>query len=178
MGNRKLLALAAIVAVVAVGGIGFAAFTSSAYINATGTAGQFQLYWSGAGTATGSAPTYNVCSDYITSNPNASDTLVVSASALAPGDSCTYSDLQLNVYGNLPGSVSPEVTTAYGSGCGVMSFHDNFGYEQYGVPLAPLPISPSSPITYSATLTLFSGLGNTYQGAGCTFVVTFSGTAS
>jgi enoyl-CoA hydratase/carnithine racemase len=101
----------------------------------------------------------------------------LSASALAPGDYCSVSDLYLNDGGNLPGNVYSEITSATGSGCDVMYFFDTFGVEQLGVSNGPLGIAPSSPIGYSATLGLNSGLDNSYQGVGCTFTVTFSATA-
>jgi hypothetical protein len=170
--------LATIAVVVAVSGIGFAAFTSSAYINGSAAAGTFYLYWSNPG-ASGSQP-YNVCPvGTITSTSNESDTLVISASNLAPGDYCTFT-ATLNDGGSLPGQVWDSITSLSAS-CWWF-YSDNFGGHA-APPLpeplrGPIGISPSSPIAYSANLGLNGGQTNGCQGATLSFTLTFSATAS
>jgi nitrate reductase NapE component len=178
MGNRLILGLVAIVAVVAVGGIGFAAFTTSAYINGTASAGTFVLAWEGPASGTGSA-SYNTCgTPYATTTTNSSDTLQLSAGNLAPGDYCTFTAVLADV-GTLPGVVSDAVVSASGS-C-VWFFNDNFASHNYPPPETPqgsIGISPSAPINYVAYFGMEAGDGNACQGASISLTVDVTATAT
>jgi len=178
MGKRWLMGLVAVVAFVAVGGLGFAAFTTSAYINGSASAGTFQLQWQGPASGTPSAY-YNTCpTPYATTTTNSSDTLVLSAGNLAPGDYCVFT-AQLVDIGTLPGNSYDFVSTDAYSGCSWF-LTDNFGghHNPPETPLGPIGIAPGSPISYSATLGLSGGQGNGCQSAWLTFTVTVTGTAT
>jgi hypothetical protein len=173
------MGLVAVVAFVAVGGLGFAAFTTSAYINGSAGAGTFQLQWQGPATGTPSASYVSCITPYATTTTNASDTLVLSAGNLAPGDYCVFT-AQLVDIGTLPGNTYDFITSVAGP-CSWF-FSDNYGGHTAPpvpeTPLGPLGITPSSPISYSATLGLWAGQGNACQGATLTFSVTVTGTAT
>lgn len=178
MGRRWALGLVTVAVVLAASGIGFAAFTSSAYINGSGTAGTFYLYWSSPG-ASGSA-SYNICPvGVISTTTNTSDTLTISASNLAPGDYCTFT-ADLNDGGSLPGQVWDQITSV--SGACYWFYIDNFGgHNAPPVPeplKGPLSITPTSPIAYSAEFGLHSNQGNGCQGASVYFTVSFTATAT
>jgi hypothetical protein len=180
MGNRLVLALVAAVAIVAVGGIGFATFTTSAYIGGSGTAGTVVLEWSGA-TATFCSGGYNTYSTGYGSFVNPDDTLYLAAGALAPGDYCTFM-AYLNNAGSLPLTVTGGgVSALSGSGCPVIYYGDNINGgggagSPFGTYASSSPgISPSGSFTFYASIGLGASAGDAYQGTGCTFTVTFTG---
>lgn len=176
MGQRMVMGLVALVAIVAVGGVGFAAFTTSAYINANASAGTFgPLTWSDLGTPTGTS-SYVVCNDFTATTLNTSDTLNFSANNLAPGDSCTFT-ADLNNGGSIPAAVYSKVVSYGGNGCGVTYALDNWGYQQYGVTNGPITIGGESSLAYSVTVGINSGLGNAYQGIHCSWTVDLTATA-
>lgn len=179
MGKRWIMGLVAVVAVVAVGGIGFAAFTTSAYINANASAGTLNLYWTLPESPVTCSQSYNEPSYSVTSFVNGSDTLNIAANNLAPGDYCTFY-ATLNDGGSLPANVYDGIT-ALGGSC-TWFYEDNFGSHSAPpvpeTPLGPLPISPSSPINYGAYLGMVSGQGNGCQGATLSFTVTVTATAT
>jgi hypothetical protein len=170
MTHRGIVTIAAIIAVVAVGGIGFAAFTSSAYINASGTAGTFgPLYWTAAsGTAAVGSSADLSCGAKISTTVNTSDTLTLTAGSMVPGDQCSFS-ATLNNGGNLPGSVTEVYGTPSGA-CSDFVFSDN-AWSSTSIGASPATLS------YSATVTLNSG-GNGLQGVTCSWGVTVSGAAA
>jgi hypothetical protein len=174
MGRRGLMVVAAVVAVVAVGGIGFAAFTANAYINGSGQAGTFSLYW---GTPSSGTPTYYSGSgSYLTctvqpvgTTNNMNDTQNFTGAFFAPGDSCSFT-ATLYDSGNLPGYVTETGMTCTGTGCGTgFSWSDNIGSSM-------VPIAPGSPVTFMGTLTLSSTA--TLQNSQATFSITITGTAT
>ncbi len=177
MGKHWMMGLVAVVAVVAVGGIGFAAFTTSAYINATAQAGTLgPLYWSDASEP---APTesFDACNSFITTTLNTSDTFDFTAGNLAPGDSCTFS-ANLNNGGSIPAAVSITSTSDVGAGCSVTYTFDNwFGYESYGVTHGTETIGGGSYQTYTVSESLGAGLGNADQGVVCDITLTFTASA-
>jgi hypothetical protein len=190
MGSRLVLALVAAVAIVAVGGIGFAAFTANAYINGTAGAGNVQLAWCNPGYASCAAyygatgpttyfasdPGVNICpTPTVITSVTTEDTLVLSATNLAPGDYCTFTASLDNV-GTLPVSVSGN--GAYGgagSGCGDVEYGDNinggFGYSS-----SSPGINVGGSFGFVASIGLSSGA--TAQSESCTFDVSFTGTAT
>jgi len=179
MGKRWLMAMVAVVAVVAVGGIGFAAFTANAYIGASAQAGTLSLYWGAPGgtmpTGTGSQ-SYNTCPAGLLSEKNTNnDTVTFSAGNLAPGDYCTFS-ATLYDGGSLPGTVTaiavgPSVST-------ICTLSDGYGTAISHPAVSWGSISPTTPISYTASIGLEAGLGNSYQGSSCSFTITVTATAS
>ena len=182
MRRQWVMGMVAVVALVAVGGIGFAAFSTSAYLNGAASAGTLgPLTWSNLGTTTTSSA-YVTCTVVTGTQTNTSDTLVVTVGNLAPGDLCQFSG-DLNNGGSIPANVY-SLVTCYDQttgGCTVTSLYDNFAPagagESYGIQYGPITISSGSPLAYSGTVQLTPGLGNAYQGATCTFTVTFTATA-
>jgi len=176
MGTKWLMGIVAIVAVVAVGGIGFAAFTTSAYVQGSATAGTFgPLYWThGDPTSTES---FDQCSATIGTMFNTSDTLTLSAGNLAPGDFCGF-QAHLHNAGTIPANVYAEITAATGNACGVTYMYDTFAPtgESLGVTTAPQAIGAGGSLFYQASLGIGSDAGNWAQGQNCTFTVTFSAT--
>ncbi len=177
MGKRWILGLVAVVAVIAVGGIGFASFTTSAYIDAQAQAGTLgPLYWSNTATPSGTE-SFDVCTNFITTTLNMSDTLNFTAGNLAPGDSCTFS-AYLNNGGSIPAAISITSTKDSGAGCFVTYTYDSwFGYESYGETHGTVTIPGLSSQVYTVTEGLISGIGNSDQGVYCNIVLTFSASA-
>jgi hypothetical protein len=180
MGTKWVIGVVAVVAMFAVGGIGFAAFTSSAYINGSATAGTLgPLYWT-HGDPTGSE-SFDHCSAVIGTTFNSSDTLNFGASNLAPGDYCSY-QAHLHNAGSIPANVYAEVTSTSGSFCGYTTLYDTFaGWSQpgetYGTSYGPLTISAGGALFYQAQMGFIPPAGNEWQGQTCTFTVTFTATA-
>jgi hypothetical protein len=181
MGKQWLTGLVAIVAVVAVGGIGFAAFTTTAYINGSANAGTVQLaWWDGTQMTTPSA-SYVTCSATVSTTTMPNDTLTVGASNLAPGDNCTVSVTLANE-GSLPATVYDYLTAATGS-CS-WYYIDNFAPGGHSsatlpeTPQGPIALGANSQMTYTAFLGLYSGQGNSCQGADLSFSLNVTGTAS
>ncbi len=172
-----MLGLVAVVAAIAVGGIGFASFTTSAYIDAQAQAGTLgPLYWSNTATPVGTE-SFDVCTNFITTTLNTSDTLNFTAGNLAPGDSCTFS-ADLNNGGSIPAAVEITSTKDSGAGCYVTYTYDSwFGYESYGVTHGYVTIGGYSYQQYTVTESLGGGLGNADQGVFCNIVLTFSASA-
>jgi len=173
MGKRWLAGLVVVVAIAAVGGIGFAAFTTSAFIKGNASAGTLgPLYWSDVSGCSASTSTTN----------NGSDTLVITALNMAPGDSCTVTGT-LNNGGSLPANVYSEVTCVNpAEDCLVFTYWDSFspypnGYDVSGGPFGPLAVPAEGSIPYTGTLGLPSGLGNEYQGITCQFEITLTASA-
>jgi hypothetical protein len=176
MGQRLVMGLVAIVAIVAVGGIGFAAFTTSAYINASAGAGTLgPLFWSNLGTPSGTE-SFDQCSDLTTTTHNVSDTFDFNASNLAPGDGCTFTG-DLNNGGSIPANVYSKSVSDVGYGCDVTYTLDNFGYESYGLTNGPITIGAHSYLAYTVTESLQSGIGNSYEGEYCHISIDFTATA-
>lgn len=176
MGQRLVIGLVALVAVVAIGGVGFAAFTTSAYINATAAAGTLgPLTWSNLGTPSGTS-SWDICSDFTATTLNTSDTLSFTAANLAPGDGCTFT-ADLNNLGSLPAEVYAKSVVDSGLGCYATYTLDNFGYESYLVTNGPILIPGGGYLAYSVTESLGSWAGNSYQGSSCTIAIDFTATA-
>ena len=177
MGNRWLVAVAALVAVVAVGGIGFATFTANAYVNGNAQAGYLQLQWGPEPTTTPSAY-YVACTAVVGQTNTAGDTLTVTATNLAPGDSCTFADT-LNDIGSLPANTYAQLQNPVYSGCGDWFADDNYGAHSnppLETPLGPIAIQPGSPIPYSLTFGLSSGNAGC-QNSAITFQIIITATA-
>jgi hypothetical protein len=170
--------MAAIVAVVAVGGIGFASFTATAYLNGSAQAGTIQLQWGADPVATPSA-TYVTCSAVVGETTTAGDTLTVSASNLAPGDSCSFAD-SLNDVGSLPGTTYAQLQApTFAGGDSSWFATDTYGTHSYPPvesPLGPISIAPGAPIAYTLTWGLNSGDASN-QGASVSFTILFTATA-
>jgi hypothetical protein len=189
MGQRWIMGLVAVVAAVAIGGIGFAAFSTSAYISGTSGAGTFgPLYWTSTVTPAGSE-SFDVCTQFITTTTNTSDTYEINATNLAPGDYCSFS-ATLHNGGSIPANVYAQVTSYTGAACDVTTLFDSLTGpiqpgETYGTSYGPLAIPAYGSTPYTSELALTtnnlgtspSGVGNPYQGEGCSFTVTFSATA-
>jgi len=183
MPKLSMMGIAAIVAVVAVGGIGFAAFSTTAYIHGSSSAGTLgPLTWSNLGTPSGTN-SYDQCSVSTGTKLPWSATLNLSAQNLAPGDQCTFS-ADLNNGGSIPANVWATVTcVSPAASCLLFTYWDNAfglppnGYDVSGGPFGPVTIVQGTPLAYVGTLGLESGLGNQYQGITCDFVITFSATA-
>ncbi len=176
MGNRLVLALVAAVAIVAVGGIGFAAFTSNAYIGASGSAGNIQLTWSNPATiyCSGYYNTYSaaVGPGYVT---YPGDTLYLTDGALAPGDYCTFT-ASLNNIGTVPLTVTGGGLSSISSGCSEFVYGDNINGGSLGYSASAPGIGPSGSFAFQASIGLSSSAAT--QSASCTFSVTFTGTAA
>lgn len=113
--NRKFgAALLVPLMLVALAGLGFATFTSTATMQVLATAGTIDADFASASVY--SKPDYTTTS--ITGTGNA---LVVTIGALAPGDQVI---VQFNIQnlGNLPGTLSTQVTEA--SGAGPLTYSD------------------------------------------------------
>lgn len=189
MGQRWVMGLVAVVAAVAIGGIGFAAFTTTAYIGGNAAAGTLgPLTWTSDSTPVGSE-SFDVCSQAITTTSVTSDTYVITATNLAPGDYCSYW-ATLNNGGSIPANVYAELTYYTGAACDVTTLFDSLTGpiqpgETYGTTYGPITVPAYGSIPYSAELALTtanlgqspSGVGNGAQGEGCSFTVTFTATA-
>lgn len=179
MGKRWMMGLVAIVAVIAVGGIGYAAFSTTAYVNGVTKAGTLgPLIWTNASSGGTGTETFDQCTDSIGMTTIASDTFFINSKNLAPGDSCTFNATITN-HGSIPANTY--LTGAVGAvstGCGVISVYDSwFGYEHAGVTNGPKTLNSGVGTNYIVTSTLNSGLGNSWQGTECDFVLTLSATA-
>lgn len=169
-----MMGIVAVVAVVAVGGIGFSAFTSSAYVNGSGSAGTLgPLYFTHVKDVDGPGES---CLSTITTTYNQSDTLNVYASNLAPGAYCNYYEVLHNA-----GSLGAEVyatLTCDSSYCPGFWYADNFATEGYSTYSAygPLYIGPGGAISYTGELGLEPTDGNAYQGVTCWFTITITAT--
>jgi hypothetical protein len=113
----------------AVTGIGFAAFTSGAFIGASGTAGTVgPLTWgSVVGTGKGGpGASYVSCGYSIGTKVNTSDLLTITAGPLAPGDYCTFAATLYNA-GSLPALPSEAIGATSGSAavCHYLEYSDN-----------------------------------------------------
>ena len=183
MGSRMVLAMVAAIAIVAVGGIGFAAFTTTATVSGNGSAGSVQLTWT-AGAATFCSESVNTYTDVVSTGyvyyPG--DTLILSAGNLAPGDYCTFS-ATINNVGSLPVTVTGAAPTGFsGAACSAIYYGDSIsGGGGAGSPFGTY--STSSPTvaayggttSFTASIGLGSGAGNSYEGTGCSFTVTLTG---
>jgi hypothetical protein len=173
-----IVALAAI----ATAGTGFAAFTSSAFINASGEAGTVgPLVWGPSPAYGGFAPN-DLCTASVGTTNHAGDTLYLTAGNLAPGDICSYGDTLHNL-GSLPAATSERITSASGALCAVLAFGDNFFSPSIviaggGEPsTVPHTIAAGGDIQWAGFLHLLPSAGNAYGGQSCSFVVTVTGSA-
>jgi hypothetical protein len=180
MGSRLVLALVAAVAIVAVGGIGFAAFTSVAYVNGTGTAANVgPLTWNDytAGSGTDGA----TCS---TSSSSPYTTLTLTVNGLIPGGSCNVMPTLYNGGGyplTLATSASgwSVVANPNSGNCNDFDYSDASGIDTgSSVTTGSGSIGASTSAPYSVTISLGSGAGNTDQGLSCSLTVTITGTAT
>jgi hypothetical protein len=174
MRQRWVLGLVAVVAVAAAGGIGFAAFTSNAYIGITVASGTLgPLYWSNAATP---VPTesFDNCGQYFTTFINSSDTWVISATNLAPGDGCVFA-ADLNNAGSIPAVVT---ATFYGNVMPFCSVSNTVGTPTRSGPIGT--IAPGGYLPYSIDEYFFAGEGNAWNTGGpysCSVSITFTATA-
>ena len=109
MVRKWLSALVAVVAMVSLGGIGFAAFTSSATITTTATAGSFTLVWTAASAVPNCAP--NTCGggsppETCFTGGTPTSALAVSITNFNSGDTCILTATLTNM-GTLPGLLNP-----------------------------------------------------------------------
>lgn len=171
------------VTVLVTAGTGFAAFTSSAYVQAHGAAGTLgPLVW-------GPTPGYggfggnDVCNAVQATTNSPGDTLTLTAGNLIPGDICSYGDTLSNL-GNLPATVTEQITSANGGLCAVLSYGDNFftpsvvvGSGGQTSSLSHVIPADSSSFQWEGFISLSYTASNSYQYQSCDFVVTLTGTA-
>jgi hypothetical protein len=190
MGSRLVLVMVAAVAIVAVGGIGYAAFTSTAYINGNIGAGTVQLAWCNPDYASCAAyfgavapatsyetdPGVNNCpTPNVIETNTPEDTLVLSATNLAPGDYCTFT-ASLENTGNLPVSVTGTGPYNGAGSCGDLVYGDNINGGDLGYTPSSPSISVGGSFGFQASLGLSSSAST--QSETCTFDVSFTGTAT
>ncbi len=170
------------VAVLAMAGTGFAAFTATAYLNGSGSAGTVgPLVWGPNPSPAGFAPN-DVCTVERTSTSLPGDTLDLVAGNLAPGDVCAYGDSLTNE-GSLPASTTEQITLASGGLCGYLIFADNFFTPSVvvgaGGQTATLShvIAAGGNIQWAGFISLSSSAGPSVMGESCDFMVTVTGAA-
>ena len=174
-----------VASVIAIGGTGFAAFTSTAYISATGTAGTVgPLTW-----GTGHSLVYGkggIGSNYVTCSASVgpSNHLYLSANNLGPGDFCYYAD-SLNNAGSLPAVPSEAIGTSSGSACSSMYYGDNVFSPEIIVGSGGQTAGPNSAWTIPAyglqdwvMIIQLSPYAGGSGGGSCGFLVTVTGTAA
>lgn len=187
MGKRLVMGLVTLLAAVAIGGIGFAAFTASATISGSATAGTYgPLTW-GEGSNT---PTVTDASQCAVGTVSGSSWTGVSGTYFAPGDGCSFSN---TIYqgGNLPGTLSESITfTDTVSGCGLQywaytdsivgspTFTSGEGNGPVVVTAGAVSVSAGGSVSFSGSYTLMSGAPNACQGDVFSFSATITGTAS
>lgn len=171
-------------AILVTAGTGFAAFSSSAYVNGSASAGSLgPLVWGASPTNSLSAPGIT-CADSVTTTSTTDDTLLLSAGNLAPGEECTYADTLSNL-GTLPATATEQVTSASGALCAVLIFQDNFFSPpttigtggQTGTTTNTISPTPGPVLVWGGDIRLSATAGNVYSLTTCTFLITLTGTA-
>ncbi|MGC2288515.1 MAG: hypothetical protein WA688_01480 [Thermoplasmata archaeon] len=170
------------VALLVTAGTGFAAFTSSAYVNGTATAGTLgPLVWGTSPTQSESAASV-VCGATLGSTLVSGDTLVLTAGNLAPGQECSYADTIDNM-GSLPAAATEQVTYASGTLCAVLVYQDTFfsppttiGTGGQTGPMSNI-VPPGPAFVWGGDIRLSGSASNAYQDTSCSFTVTLTGTA-
>lgn len=179
--TRVPLIAIAILAVAVCAGTGYAAFTASAYVNGTATAGTLgPLTW-GSYSAHGYGVDI-VCSDSTGETSLPLDTLYLTASNLVPGTFCGYAADIAN-HGSLPATVTEQITSASGGLCGALIYSDNAFTS--GVPITSGAVGSLSfvvpgegSLAWGATLYFPSPPPpGSLSGATCSFMVTLTGSA-
>lgn len=181
---RSKAATAALVAValLATAGTGFAAFTSVAYLDGSTTAGTLgPLIWGSSPTHSASASSVD-CGATLGTTSVAGDTLLLTATNLAPGEECTFEDT-INNMGSLPATATEQVTSASGTLCAVLEFQDNFfspataigSGGQTGATINT--VAPGPTFVWGGDIGLPMDVDNSYQDTSCSFTITLTGTA-
>ena len=189
MTRKWVLGLATAITLVAVGGMGFAAFTSTATINATATTGSINLAWTpvgtpnvGAGTLILTNTSYTTCTSSVTSS-----LVTITAGNLAPGDSCTISTtygLLLSNTGSIPATVAWTFgsdyflnTTSAACGPGNFSGGDSLPGGTFTVPAFGDIGAYGSLSPINVDIGLNADAGNSCMGVGATLTILEPGVA-
>jgi hypothetical protein len=184
MNRRSAVATGLVaIAVVLTAGTGFAAFTTGAQVvgkGATGTLGPF--VW-GSSPGMGNYSSFDNCTAWTGTTTTTGDTLFLSSKNIAPGDICSYGDTLTN-RGSLPATTTEMIDTgASGALCSKLRFQDNFfspsvvigsGGQHSSIPHT---IGSLASFNWAGSVQLESGIGNSFSGQSCTFMVTVTGTA-
>lgn len=188
MGKRWVTGLVAVVAVVALGGIGFAAFTASATINGSATAGTFgPLTWGQEPTNT---PTVTDASACAAGTAAGSAWTGLTGKNLSPGDGCLFHD-SLKVNGNLPGTLSESAMFSDSiAACGLVNWAYNdtiIGTVTFTagqgtsttVTGGSVAVTAGETLSFYGSFHLLAGAPNACQGDVLTVgTITITGTAS
>ena len=170
------------VTILAAGGTGFAAFTTSAFVNGSASAGTLgPLTWGDSPVSSWSASN-DVCSASVGTTDSSGDTLILSATNLAPGDYCGFADTLYNA-GSLPAAATESITSASGGLCSQVQFGDVFfspsvtigAGGQTGAQSKTLPAD--SAIIWEGTIAFSSSASNAFEDSSCSFQATLTGTA-
>ncbi|MGD1100151.1 MAG: hypothetical protein ABR888_07430 [Thermoplasmata archaeon] len=168
------------VAVLATAGTGFAAFTSSAFVNGSASAGTLGPMAWGSEPASAGLSSYSSCLATVSTTSSPSDTLDLVAGNLAPGDLCSFGD-SLHNAGSLPALASETITSTSGDLCAVTVFSDSFftpstlvgAGGETGALAHTVPAGSS--IQWAGFIQLSPTAGNAYSDTSCGFSITLTG---